>query len=244
MNPVILRTNATAVYRFLCILNSSLDEGETLQRKKILDCGAGGPIPPLALFAEQGMDAVGIDICEEQLAKASAFAQQMNLSIRLRSGDMRQIPYEDATFDYVYEHYSMCHLSKADTAAAIEEMRRVLQPGGIAFLGVISQDCWPLLSFGEERASGERCVIEEGEERCHTLFTDAESDDLVSSWDVASKEKSISYVGGEGLSKDEWKALYSESPTNCSLKAWMARYSERFNICRYVHVYYYLKKPI
>ena len=53
MNPTILRTNAPAVYQFLCILNASLESGENLRGKKILDCGAGGPVPPLAIFAEQ-----------------------------------------------------------------------------------------------------------------------------------------------------------------------------------------------
>jgi ubiquinone/menaquinone biosynthesis C-methylase UbiE len=32
----------------------------------------------------------------------------------------------------------MCHLSKADTARAVSEMHRVLKPGGLGFLGVIS----------------------------------------------------------------------------------------------------------
>lgn len=36
------------------------------------------------------------------------------------------MPFEAETFDYVYEHYSMCHLSKKDTALAIDEMYRVL----------------------------------------------------------------------------------------------------------------------
>jgi len=243
MKPTILRTNATAVTRFLSKIHASLEPGESLCSCKIFDCGAGGPIPPLAIFAEQGMEAHGIDISETQLAKAKAFAQQISLPIHLQSGDMRQIPYEDGTFDYVYEHFSMCHLSKADTAMAIEEMQRVLKPGGLAFLGVISQDCWPLSFYGEERLPGERWMVEGGDERRHSLFSDAEANALVSSWNIKSKERSVFHVGGAGLSKDEWKALHLEAPEPCSLDEWMARYPERIDRCRYVHTYFYLEKP-
>jgi ubiquinone/menaquinone biosynthesis C-methylase UbiE len=227
MNPTILRTNATAVYRFLSIFHASLDEGDSFAGKKILDCGAGGPVPPLAIFAEQGLDAYGIDISENQIAKATAFVQQTGLSIHLQPGDMRQIPFDDNTFDYVYEHYSMCHLSKSDTAVAVEEMRRVLRPGGMAFLGVISQD-W---------------MIEGGEETCHSLFTDQESDQLLAAWDMAFKEKAIAYVGGEALTEEEWEALLPEAPVTCSLSEWQNQYAQRANLCKYVHVYYYLEKP-
>ncbi|MFC2078404.1 class I SAM-dependent methyltransferase [Candidatus Bipolaricaulota bacterium] len=243
MHPTILRANATAVYRFLSILNSSLDPGESLRGKKILDCGAGGPIPPLAIFAEQGMDTHGIDISEKQIEKSSEFIDKTCLPIHLQVGDMRRLPYDNGAFDYVYEHYSMCHLSKLDTAVAIGEMQRILKPGGIAFLGVVSQDCWPLSSYGEERSPGERWMIEGGEERCHSLFADAEADQLLSAWDVASKEKAISYVGGEQLSEAEWEVLHTEAPVACSLGDWMQQYSQRPNLCRYVHIYYYLVKP-
>lgn len=243
MNPTILRTNATAVYRFLSILSASLESGETLRGKKILDSGAGGPVPPLAVFAEQGMEAFGIDISEEQVTKARQFIDQTDLSIHLRTGDMRRIPYDDETFDCVYEHYLMCHLTKADTAIAIGEMHRVLKPGGLAFLGVVSEDCWPLSSYGEERAPGERWMIEGGEERCHSLFADAESDQLVSAWDIALREKSSSYVGGQQVSEEEWKNLHPEAPTPFSVEDWMGRYSQRTTMFRYVHTYYHLEKP-
>lgn len=242
MNPAILRMNATAVYRFLSLMNSSLQSGESLLGRKILDCGAGGPVPPLSIFAEQGMEAYGIDISEEQLAKARRFVQQTGLPIHLQPGDMRRIPYEDKTFDYVYEHFSMCHLTKVDTAIAIEDMHRVLKPGGIAFLGVVSQDCWPLSSYGEERAPGERWMVEGGEETCHSLFSDLEIDALVSSWDIRMKEKAVSHGGGTQLSKKEWEDLHSEAPLPYSMADWMAQYPERANFCRYVHTYYYLEK--
>jgi SAM-dependent methyltransferase len=243
VNPTVLRTNATAVYRFLGLMHARLEEGETLCGKRILDCGAGGPVPPLAIFAEQGMEAVGIDTSEPQLEHARSFVEQTGLHIELRQADMRRLPFADASFDYVYEHYSMCHLNAADTAQTIAEMRRVLVPGGLAFLGVVSSKSWPLSSYGEERNPGEYWMVENGEEILHCLLSDAESDDLVIRWETVSKEKAILHVGGDDISEADWAALHEEAPTPCSFDEWMAQYDRRTNYFRYVHTYYVLRKP-
>ena len=165
MADTILRTNAIPVYGFLSTINAKVPLEKGQPRGKILDCGAGGPVPPLALFAQQGFEAWGIDISEEHLEEANRFSEESGLDIHLQSGDMREIPFEDETFDYVYEHYAMCHLSKKDTARAIDEMHRVLRKHeGLCFLGVISMDCQPKAGFGEEQAPGEFWGQEGGEE--------------------------------------------------------------------------------
>jgi len=243
MKPTILRPNASPVDRFLSVLKTSLDEGDSLEGKKILDCGAGGRVPPLAIFAEQGMDAYGIDISPEQIERSRTFCQETGLPIQLDVADMRSLPFGDVFFDYVYEHYSMCHLNKADTAQAIAEMHRVLKPGGIAFLGVVSQDCWPLSSYGEEREPGERWMTEDGKLVCHSLFTDREADALVSGWDVAWKERITLHVGGESVTQEEWMDLHEEAPRPCTREEWDQHYPDRQNFYRYVHLYYFLNKP-
>lgn len=197
MADTILRTNAIPVYGFLSFIHAQnpLEEGQP--RGKILDCGAGGPIPPLALFAQHGFDAWGMDVSKEQLDKARRFCSQNGLDIHLQNGDMRQIPFKDETFDYVYEHYAMCHLSKQDTARAIHEMRRVLKKEGLCFLGVISMDCQPRTGFGEEKAPGEFWGQEGGVDTLHSMFTVEEIEELLSDWEVLSKEKRIQYHNGK-----------------------------------------------
>ena len=152
MTDVVLRMNATPVYRFLSLINTLRVQGEARAGRKILDCGAGGPIPPLALFHQQGYDCWGIDLSDEQLQEARDFCQEQAMPLHLRQGDMRCLPFDDETFDYIYEHYSMRHLSKQDTAGAVGEMFRVLRKGGLCFLGVVSMDSWPRSLYGEERA--------------------------------------------------------------------------------------------
>lgn len=243
MKPPILRPNTSPLYGFLSLMAASLTEGEQLAGREILECGAGGSVPPLALFAQHGMMTYGIDVSEEQLKPAYRFVKRNALSIHLQRGDMRSIPFPTERFDYVYEHFALCHLSHADTARTVQEMLRVLKPGGLAFLGVISTDSWPLSMFGEEQARGEFRSVEDEQDRYHSVFTDDEAARLVGSWELLSRKKVIDYVGGRDLTEANWVALHAQAPEPCSLADWMLRYPSRHSLCRYAHLYYTLRKP-
>jgi ubiquinone/menaquinone biosynthesis C-methylase UbiE len=252
MKNVVLRTNAIPVYGFLSVIvarqsqEGAVPQGKAFPRSKVLDCGAGGPVPPLALFHQQEFEGWGIDTSEGQLDKARQFCEEQGIELHLREGDMRHIPFEDETFDYVYEHYSMCHLSKRDTARAVSEMHRVLKRGGLCFLGVISDDSWPKSLFGEEREPGEYRGEEGGHGlTLHAMFTDDEADELVSAWEVVSKEKQTRYLreaAGE-VSLEAWMGMYEEAGDRYSPEEWRARYEGRGNAFQYAHLYYILRKP-
>jgi ubiquinone/menaquinone biosynthesis C-methylase UbiE len=244
MENVILRTNAIPVYGFLSFIHARHPQGETSQRGKVLDCGAGGPVPPLALFHQHGFEAWGIDASDEQLDKARQFCEQQGVELHLRTGDMRHIPFEDETFDYVYEHYSMCHLSKRDTALAVSEMYRVLKRQGLCFLGVISADSWPKSRLGQEREPGEYRGEEGRELAIHSVFSSQEADELVSAWEVVSKEKQVRYLWelADKLSLGAWMELHREAGDRYSHEAWQARYASRANMFQYAHLYYILRK--
>jgi len=49
------------------------------QRGKVLDCGTGGAVPPLALFRQHGFEAWGIDASTEQLDRAGQFCEQRDV---------------------------------------------------------------------------------------------------------------------------------------------------------------------
>jgi len=244
---IVLRPNAVQVYGFLSTIAALHSDGSgalnTMPR--ILDCGAGGPLPPLVLFSQHGFDAWGIDASQDQVDLAVQFCEEHNISLHIQPGDMRQIPFEDESFDYVYEHYAMCHLNKRDTARAVEEMRRVLKPGGLCFLGVISRTTWPQSLFGEEREPGEFWGEEDDDGLVlHSLFTDAEADALVHGWTVVSHSKQVRYLTtmAEETSSEDWMKMYPQAPIACLPGEWQARYSERAGMFQYVHNYYILKK--
>lgn len=235
-SPTVLRTNAAIVNQFLSIIRYSLEEGETLAGRSILDCGAGGPVPPVAIFAEQGMEAHGIEIDKRQLEHAREFARTHDLNLDLKLGDMRSWPYDDERFDYVYEHYSICHLTADETKATLDEFRRVLKPGGKALFGVISKDSWPQSIFGQ-RADGTSVH--------HGMFSDAEANQLVEDWEILLREKVVRILTQEAaaLSESEWMELHAEAPRACSAATWKDCYAHRTDYFTYVHSFYYLRKP-
>ena len=244
MTNTILRRNAIPVYAFLSFIKAELPPSKPGNQIKILDCGAGGPVPPLALFSEHGFDAYGIDLSEEQLERARQYCDGRGIPVHLRQGDMRQIPFADQTFDCVYEHYSMCHLDKKETAAAIGEMYRVTKKKGLCFLGVISMDSWPKSLYGEEKEPGEYWMKEHGEQTRHSMFTDQEADALVDAWEVLSKEKRVTYLRdtAEQVSMKAWMKMYPDVGAKCTPDEWRDQYNQRLNMFNYSHVYYFLKK--
>jgi ubiquinone/menaquinone biosynthesis C-methylase UbiE len=244
MKNVVLRTNAIPVYGFLCVITAKQSQAEALLQGKILDCGAGGPVPPLALFHQHGFEGWGIDTSEKQLDKARQFCEVQDIELHLRKGDMRRIPFEEETFDYVYEHYSLCHLSKQDTALAVREMHRVLKRQGLCFLGIISADSWPKSLFGQEKQPGEYWREEGGELTLHSVFSDEEGDELVSAWEIVSKEKRIRYLRepAEEMSLEAWMELYEEAEGRYSQEDWRAKYESRTRMFQYAHLYYILRK--
>ena len=205
-----IRPNAISIYTFLIYIRASQKRGELGEQISVLDCGAGGEIPPLALFAEHGIDAHGIDISEDQLEKAKQYCAETGIRIDLRAGDMRKIPYGDEEFDCVYEHYSMCHLSKLEIANVIREMYRVTKKNGLCFLGVISVDSWPKRFYGEEKELGEYWVEEFGKLTRHSMFSDDEADQLVAEWDILSKEKRVMYLrnAADDVTNNIWMEMF------------------------------------
>jgi ubiquinone/menaquinone biosynthesis C-methylase UbiE len=244
MNKTILRTNAIQVYSFLSFLNAKQKNGDLKKKLKILDCGAGGAMPPLAIFVEQGFDAWGIDISEDQLDMAKQFCVENDVKINFQKADMQRIPFTNESFDCVYEHYSMCHLSKEATKQAINEMQRVTRKNGFAMLGVISMDTWPKSIFGKEKQKGEFWVEEADESSyMHCMFSDEEADKLVQGWKIVSKEKHTNYLrkSTEKTTMDKWLQLYEESGKNHTFEMWQKLYDQRSNFFQYNHIFYMLK---
>jgi 2-polyprenyl-3-methyl-5-hydroxy-6-metoxy-1,4-benzoquinol methylase len=83
-NDVNLRIFPPPIYNFLQYAE------EYSVEKIVLDCGAGGRRPPLALFFNQGYEAYGIDISDAQIERANSFALEHNLKLNIKKADMRK----------------------------------------------------------------------------------------------------------------------------------------------------------
>jgi len=209
----------------------------------VLDCGAGGPRPPLALFVEHGYSATGVDIDPERVDLAREAGRAAGLDFDIRTGDMRALPFDDRTFDAVYEFYSLCHLSRKDHPVAIGEMRRVLKPGGLGFLGFMGRASRPL--FGKETGRGEIVFEEGGEDVLHSIFDEDEADGYFESWDILQKDTIVQrrLHHWRDTSSDDWNALYDPGRMDISHSAWNEAYSARLERVNYTHYFYTVQKP-
>ncbi len=230
------------IYTFLDFILDEIAINPSLQ-KTILDCGAGGKQPPLSLFAEYSFEAWGIDISEQQIERALAFSQQFGQQINIQKGDMRCIPFADERFDFIYEFYSICHLSKMDTLRAVLEMKRVLKRGGLLFVGFMSSHCWPIV--GQEGSAGEFALDENGTSVIHNVYEDDEPDTLFKDLEVIYKEKRISWYPeyARKMTLEDWEQLFSKVKLQYSKEKWLSMYQEREMLHNYTHVYYIARKP-
>jgi SAM-dependent methyltransferase len=91
----------------------------------------------LAWASRQGARAYGVDISEPIVVQArAAFDAGPRVRHLLHGavGDVRALPFRDASFDAIYSMGTIEHFD--ETQHAIEEMVRVLKPGGRAIVGV------------------------------------------------------------------------------------------------------------
>ncbi len=82
---------------------------------------------------------MGVDIWRAQDQSGSAMAaaernaerEGVRERVELRTGDMRALPFDDASFDVVVSSLALHNLADpADRARAVREVARVLKPGG------------------------------------------------------------------------------------------------------------------
>jgi ubiquinone/menaquinone biosynthesis C-methylase UbiE len=106
-------------------------------RGKILELGAGTGRLTLPLARVAGRRVIGIDRSQPMLSRAVAKTKRRrNASEKPRGyirGDIRALPFADATFKLVIAPYGMLQslTSERDLARALREAARVVAPGGI-----------------------------------------------------------------------------------------------------------------
>lgn len=83
-------------------------------------------------FAAAGAELYGIDLTPRAIEHTRARLEQAGLSSTLRVADAEALPFPDRHFDRVYAWGALHH--SPNTAQAIDEVWRVLRPGGRASL--------------------------------------------------------------------------------------------------------------
>ena len=84
--------------------------------------------------AEKGWRATGIDRGKKSVQAAKRIAEQLGVAADYVLGDVRELPFPDASFDAVFSYSVLQHLAKDDVRTVVAEIRRVLRPGGIVWI--------------------------------------------------------------------------------------------------------------
>ncbi len=124
---------------------------------RVLDVGAGsGRASLMVLLARPRTNVVALDIFSnnygiETNTPERLFANASIAGVRERleatSADMREMPFEDASFDAVVSTYAIDHMRRSESIRALHEVHRVLRPGGDFLLAVMRTDAYVHTAF-------------------------------------------------------------------------------------------------
>ena len=110
------------------VLRRYLEEGP----KRICDIGCGnGRFFPL--FSEKGYEINGIDFSQELISQIPV-SSMSNPSSYCLVADSSDIPFVSETFDYVFLILTLPHDNKEVINKTLDEISRILKPGGKFFL--------------------------------------------------------------------------------------------------------------
>jgi ubiquinone/menaquinone biosynthesis C-methylase UbiE len=97
----------------------------------LLEVGSGIGVDSIQL-ARCGFRVTAIDLTDNALAIAREFAAARGVAIDFRVGNAERLDFADASFDAVYSFGVLHHTP--DIERAVAEVRRVLRPGGTAYV--------------------------------------------------------------------------------------------------------------
>lgn len=110
-----------------------------LKPQSILDVATGTADLAIELTKTQATEIVGIDISTGMLAVGDVKIKKKNLDhiIRLQTADSENLPFEDNRFDVVTVAFGVRNFE--NPLKGLQEIRRVLKPGGSLFVLEFSQ---------------------------------------------------------------------------------------------------------
>ena len=140
------------------------------KKGRILDiaCGNCRQLVPF-----RGCELYGTDFSEKMIEKAKKYCEENNMSVDLRVAEASLLPFGDNFFDVVLFLYSLHNLKEEDRTKSLQEMFRVMKPGGFGMISV-----W-LKSYKGEKEKYWGVDKDEAVYRYYHFFSKEELENLV-----------------------------------------------------------------
>jgi tRNA (uracil-5-)-methyltransferase TRM9 len=143
----------------------------------LLNIGSGHG--PDFLPFKDNFELYGVDFSGEMIKLARRYSHKFGFPVNLQVANARQLPFTDKTFDWAIAVATYHHLKgREDQLEALRELKRVMKPGGEAFLTVWNR-CQPRFWFKWKEAAVPWKTKGRVLYRYYYLFTYREFEELV-----------------------------------------------------------------
>jgi ubiquinone/menaquinone biosynthesis C-methylase UbiE len=134
------------------------------KQNKILDlgCGAGRHV---CFLAEENFDTFGTDISKDGLAYTQEVLSRKKLQATLKVGSVSDIPFADEHFDGIICYAVLYYCKAQEIKKAVDEIYRVLKPGGLVYLEVRNTDDYRY-GKGEKIEDNTFIICEDNVKKC------------------------------------------------------------------------------
>ncbi len=139
-------------FRHYSIFRPELEALARRWRKcRLLNVGSGHGADFLPF--KDNFDLYGVDFSAEMIKLACRYSDKFEFPVNLLVADARHLPFADNTFEWAISVATYHHIQGQEAQKkALEELRRVLKPGGEAFLTVWNR-CQPRFWFQDKEVN-------------------------------------------------------------------------------------------
>jgi SAM-dependent methyltransferase len=161
-----------------------------------------------------------VDISPTGIKRAQAACAERGITFDAQVSDVTRLPWQDATFDAAFSIATIHHHLRADIQKAVDEVRRVLKPGGIFLVDLLCVGTIPYNRSRQQVTTGESVEVEPNtfvDERPdsedsdgflpHHYFDEADARDLLRDFEIMrfmSGADDIVLENGERRSSGKW----------------------------------------
>ena len=112
---------------------------EAWRNRDVLDVGCGAGVE-VVRFARAGAHVAGVDLSSSAVNLTRQNLNQQDLAASLAVADGESLPFASNSFDYVFAHGVIQYA--ASDRHVVDEVHRVLRPGGTALFQVYNRVSW------------------------------------------------------------------------------------------------------